>query len=74
MSRLFERRREEDPRNTKTHERRTLTFPRSLKESLAAQAEGKGPAGLLFTSADGQPLDNSNFAQRVLNEAWNQRT
>lgn len=56
--------------NTKTHERRTLTFPRSLSAELAPLAEGKGAADLLFAARTGGPLDNANFSKNVLTPAW----
>jgi integrase len=54
--------------NTKTHERRTITFPASLTVALVKSAEGKGPNDLLFGT--GEPVDHSNFAKRVLDKAW----
>ena len=52
--------------STKTHERRSVAFPKFLREPLAQQAEGKAPEDLLFSTSAGTPLDNRNFAQQVL--------
>ncbi|SDP46524.1 Site-specific recombinase XerD [Pedococcus dokdonensis] len=54
----------------KTHERRTVTFPRSLGEQLTAQAAGRGKNDLLFSTRTGEPLDNANFSKQILTQAW----
>ena len=56
--------------NTKTHERRVLTFPRFLVGPLSVVARGKGPDDLMFPGPRGLPLDNSNFSKRVLEPGW----
>ncbi|MER7071020.1 site-specific integrase [Terrabacter sp. NPDC000476] len=53
----------------KTHERRVLTVPPFLADSLTAQVAGKEQEDLVFSTASGEALDNTNFARRVLQPA-----
>ena len=53
----------------KTHQRRSVPFPRFLTEPLAALVAGKDPDDLVFTSPDGHVLRNTNFRRRVFDPA-----
>ncbi|ATL70596.1 tyrosine-type recombinase/integrase [Nocardia terpenica] len=51
--------------NVKTHERRSVPFPKFLAESLARQMEGKGREDLVFPGESGAVLRVSNYRPRV---------
>jgi integrase len=53
----------------KTHQVRTVPLPRFLVDELAAHVEGKGPEDLVFTTATGAPLRNTNFRRRHWDKA-----
>ena len=53
----------------KTHQRRSVPFPRFLTEPLAALVTGRAPDDLVFTSPDGHVLRNTNFRRRVFDPA-----
>ena len=53
----------------KTHQRRSVPFPRFLSEPLAQLVDGRAPADLIFTSPDGHVLRNTNFRRRVFDSA-----
>ena len=56
----------------KTHQRRSVPFPRFLTEPLAALVADKAPDDLVFTSPDGHVLRNTNFRHRVFDPAARQ--
>jgi integrase len=53
----------------KSHERRTVSFPKHLREPLAACINGKRPEDWLFSTGSGQPLDLSNWRRQVFGPA-----
>jgi integrase len=53
----------------KTHQRRSVPFPRFLTEPLVQQIAGKTADELVFTSPEGQVLRNTNFRRRVFDRA-----
>jgi integrase len=53
----------------KTHQRRSVPFPRFLTEPLARLVDGRAPADVVFTSPDGHVLRNTNFRRRVFDPA-----
>lgn len=54
---------------TKGHESREIPLPTFLADELMALTEGKVSSGLVFTSANGRPLRNSNFTRRIYSPA-----
>lgn len=54
-----------DWRNPKPHEKRTVPFPASLADELAALMVGKKRADLVFTDTRGNVIRNSNWVTRV---------
>jgi integrase len=50
----------------KTHQSRDAPIPRSLIDALVAQAAGKKPEDVLFSSPNGEPVRLANWRQRVL--------
>lgn len=56
----------------KSHQRRSVPFPRFLTEPLAQLVDGKAPDNLVFTSPDGHVLRNTNFRHRVFDPATRQ--
>lgn len=54
-----------DWKQPKTHERRSVPFPASLENELAALMSGKGRDDLVFTDARGGVLRNSNYRPRI---------
>jgi integrase len=60
---------EAQPVPPKSHERRTVPFPRFLADVLAPVVAGRRPADLVFTSSRGGALDNSNFRRNVFDRA-----
>ena len=53
----------------KTHQRRSVPFPRFLTQPLAALVDCRAPEDLVFTSPDGHVLRNTNFRRRVFDPA-----
>ena len=53
----------------KTHERRSVPVPRSLRDELAAACEGKRADDFVFTSPEGAPLRERNFRRRYFDRA-----
>ena len=53
----------------KTHQRRSVSIPRSLADELAEQVAGKGPDEYVFTSPDGSVLRLMNFRRRCFDGA-----
>lgn len=53
----------------KTHERRSVPFPKLLVDELAALMRGKGRDDLVFTSAEGEVLRVSTYRPRVFAKA-----
>jgi len=53
----------------KTHQRRTVPFPRSLAEPLSLVMAGRGVDELVFPARNGQALRNANFRRRVFDPA-----
>jgi len=53
----------------KTHQRRTVPFPRSLAEPLSLVMAGRGADELVFPARNGQALRNANFRRRVFDPA-----
>lgn len=53
----------------KTHERRSVPFPKILVDELAALMRGKGRDDLVFTSAEGDVLRVSTYRPRVFARA-----
>ncbi len=53
----------------KTHQRRSVPFPRFLTDPLALLVADKAPDDLVFTSPDGHVLRNTNFRHRVFDQA-----
>ncbi|MDJ0315074.1 tyrosine-type recombinase/integrase [Arthrobacter sp. H35-D1] len=53
----------------KSHEARSVPFPKFLAESLARRCDGKGRDDLVFTGARGSVLRGNNFRKRVFNDA-----
>jgi len=53
----------------KTHQRRTVVFPRSLVEPLSIVVAGRGADELVFPAKNGQALRNTNFRRRVFDPA-----
>lgn len=51
--------------NVKTHERRSVPFPKFLAEPLANQMEGRSRDDLVFPGANGAVLRVSNYRPRV---------
>lgn len=58
-----------DWRTPKTWERRSVPFPVSIAEDLAAQMVGKKRGDLVFTDTRGNVLRNSNWRSRVFSPA-----
>ena len=56
----------------KTHQRRSVPFPRFLTDPLALLVADKAPDDLVFTSPDGHVLRNTNFRHRVFDQAARQ--
>ncbi|YCH06350.1 tyrosine-type recombinase/integrase [Arthrobacter sp. alpha11c] len=54
---------------TKGHESREVPLPTSLARNLVDLVEGRTPDGLLFPSAQGLPMRNSNFTRRYFEPA-----
>ncbi|MEC3853725.1 tyrosine-type recombinase/integrase [Paenarthrobacter ureafaciens] len=54
---------------TKGHESREVPLPGSLVGNLVDLVEGRAPDALLFPSAQGLPMRNSNFARRYFGPA-----
>ena len=54
---------------TKTHERRSVPYPRLLDELLRARCAGKQPGDLVFTGPDGGVVRSSNFRYRWFDPA-----
>ena len=54
----------------KTWERRSVPFPASLADELAALMVGKGRDALVFTDLRGGVLRNSNWRARVFDRPW----
>lgn len=54
-----------DWKQPKTHERRSVPFPKVLRDELSTLMVGKGRDDLVFTDARGGVLRNSNYRQRV---------
>lgn len=54
----------------KTHERRQVVVPGFLRQGLARLMESRDRDDLVFVTATGQPLNNRNWPQRVLEPAW----
>ena len=54
---------------TKTHDDRLVYLLDFLKEKAPSWVEGKDPEDLLFPSAEGQILRNSNFTRRIYQPA-----
>jgi hypothetical protein len=48
-----------------THQSRDVPIPRSLIDALVAQAAGKKPEDVLFSSPNGEPIRLANWRQRV---------
>lgn len=55
--------------NTKTAERRSVPFPASLADQLAALMVGKGRENLVFTGTRGAVLRGGNYRNRYFNKA-----
>lgn len=55
--------------HTKGHASREVPLPTSLKEDLVRLVAGKSPYSLLFPSAQGAPMRNSNFTRRYYEPA-----
>jgi integrase len=53
----------------KTHQSRDVPIPRSLIDALVAQATGKKPEDVLFSSPNGEPIRLANWRQRVWDPA-----
>ena len=53
----------------KTHQSRDVPIPRSLIDALVAQAAGKKPEDVLFSSPNGEPIQLANWRQRVWDAA-----
>ncbi|WP_448223455.1 tyrosine-type recombinase/integrase [Gordonia iterans] len=53
----------------KTHEKRSVPFPKAITEDLAGLMAGKGRDDLVFQSRDGEVLRNSTWRPRVWNKA-----
>jgi integrase len=53
----------------KTHQSRDVPIPRSLIDALVAQAAGKNPEDVLFSSPNGEPIRLANWRQRVWDPA-----
>ena len=53
----------------KTHQSREVPIPRSLIDALVAQAAGKKPEDVLFSSPNGEPIRLANWRQRVWDPA-----
>jgi integrase len=53
----------------KTHQSRDVPIPRSLIDALVAQAAGKKPEDVLFSSPNGEPIQLANWRQRVSDPA-----
>jgi integrase len=53
----------------KTHQSRDVPIPRSLVDALVAQAAGKKPEDVLFSSPNGEPIRLANWRQRVCDPA-----
>lgn len=53
----------------KSHEARSVPFPKFLAETLARRCEEKNRDDLVFTSARGLVLRGNNFRKRVFNDA-----
>jgi integrase len=49
----------------KTHQSRDVPIPRSLIDALVAQAAGKKPEDVPFSSPNGEPIRLANWRQRV---------
>ena len=49
----------------KNHQSRDVPMPRTVAELGMAQATGKGPDDLLFTSPEGEPIRLPNRRRRV---------
>jgi len=56
----------------KTHQRRSVPFPRFLAEPLAVLVANKAADDLVFTSPDGHVLRNTNFRHRIFDRAARQ--
>jgi integrase len=54
---------------TKTHERRSVPYPRLLDELLRARCAEKQPGDLVFTGPDGGVVRSSNFRYRWFDPA-----
>lgn len=54
---------------TKGHETREVPLPPGLAEELRRYVHGKAPDMLLFPSAEGKPMRNSNFTRRYYQPA-----
>ncbi|WP_458107680.1 hypothetical protein M1D51_19440 [Arthrobacter sp. R3-55] len=54
---------------TKGHESREVPLPASLVNILVGLVEGRAPDTLLFPSAQGMPMRNSNFGRRYFGPA-----
>lgn len=54
---------------TKGHASREVPLPVSLTNELLVSVHGKSPDALLFPSANGQPMRNSNFTRRYYEPA-----
>ncbi len=54
----------------KTHERRSVPFPKFLAEQLARACEGKGRDDLVFPGRDGGHLRRSRHATRTSSGGW----
>lgn len=55
--------------DTKGHSNREVPLPASLVVELLKQVSGKAPDALLFASANGLPMRNSNFTRRYFEPA-----
>jgi integrase len=53
----------------KSHESRSVPFPRLLEEDLTARCTGKASDQLVFATASGGALRNNNFRKRVFGPA-----